>query len=87
LHINTENISKNSPKLAGPEIFDKNGQPIELTTRENECLYYLLAGKSAKQTAAILNISQRTVEFHLDNIKLKAGCRTKIELAGKVKAS
>lgn len=87
LQLQSENIAQNSPKSAGPELLGKNGKPIELTTRENECLYYLLAGKSAKQTAAIMNISQRTVEFHLDNIKLKAGCRTKLELLSKTKVS
>jgi DNA-binding CsgD family transcriptional regulator len=46
-----------------------------------------MQGKSAKQTGAILNISQRTVEFHLDNIKQKAQCRTKLELLGQVKST
>lgn len=59
------------------------GRPVTLTAREKECLYYLVSGKSAKQTAALLNVSPRTVEFHLENIKQKAGCRTKLELLGK----
>lgn len=60
-----------------------NNQVIPLTERELECLHYLILGKSAKQTASILNVSSRTVEFHLNNIKDKAFCRSKIELLSK----
>ncbi len=80
MHIESHNIA-----FASHGLRDKKGKPIELTAREQECLTYLIAGKSAKQTGAILNISQRTVEFHLDNVKVKVGCRTKLELLGKVK--
>ncbi len=57
---------------------------ISLTTKENECLKLLMQGKSAKQSAAILHVSPRTVEFHLENIKNKVGCRNKLELLSKV---
>jgi len=87
LHINSQSISHNSPKLAFGWIKDKKGKNVELTSRESECLSYVMQGKSAKQTGAILNISQRTVEFHLDNIKQKAQCRTKLELLGQVKST
>lgn len=57
---------------------------VDLTEREVECLSHLLKGKSAKLTASLMNISVRTVEFHLNNIKLKAKCRTKLELLSKI---
>lgn len=66
-------------------LFENQRNPVDLTPKEIECLTLLLAGKSAKQTASIMNISTRTVEFHLDNIKNKANCRTKIELLSKTK--
>jgi DNA-binding CsgD family transcriptional regulator len=61
-----------------------NKKTVIFTAKESQCLYYLLQGKSAKQTAALLSLSQRTVEFHLNNAKAKAACRTKLELLSKV---
>lgn len=52
----------------------------ELTTREKQCLLHLSKGLSARETADILNISRRTVEKHLDNVKLKFNCSKKVEL-------
>lgn len=59
-------------------------QNIKLTRREQECLKYLVQGKSAKQTANLLNLSPRTVEIYLDTLKSKLNCRTKLALVGKV---
>jgi len=49
------------------------GQDFVLTLREVECLMYKNQGKTAKEIARILNISYRTVETYLDNIKIKSG--------------
>jgi DNA-binding CsgD family transcriptional regulator len=64
-------------------VFHK-GQKITLTPREFQCLKYLMQGYSAKQTAQVLNISPRTIECYLKNIKEKAECRTQLELLSKV---
>jgi len=56
----------------------------QFTQRELECLFYLKRGLSAKQTAAILFISPRTVEFHLNGLKEKTQSRTKFELLSKL---
>lgn len=43
-------------------------QPMPvLTEREHECLYWSAGGKTSKETAMILGISQHTVYFHLKN--------------------
>ncbi len=55
----------------------------QLTDRENECLYYLVRGKTATQIASIMLISNRTVEKHISNIKLKLHCHTKSDLIEK----
>lgn len=49
-----------------------------LSQRETEVALLLLQGKSNKQMAQVLGISEHTVEFHLGNIyrKLKVGSRT-----------
>lgn len=55
-----------------------------LSKRESECLRLTVRGKSAKQIAAELEISRRTVEEYLNNIKLKFGVFSKSELIDKV---
>lgn len=64
-------------------IYIKN-EAITLTNRESQCLKLILQGKSAKQIAYQLNISTRTAEIHMDNIRRKAKCRTKFELISKL---
>ncbi len=54
--------------------------PFSITKREADCLSHLLKGDSAKVIAKKLIISHRTVEKHLDAIREKAGCRTRLEL-------
>lgn len=48
-----------------------------LTERQSECLFYLLRGFTVPMIAERLAVSKRTVESHIENIKLKAGCFTK----------
>lgn len=49
-----------------------------LTTRETEILQLILAGYTNKAIAAAIFISEKTVEFHLDNIYRKIGVRTRL---------
>lgn len=51
-----------------------------LSNREWDVLTLLLQGKSNKQIASSLDISVRTVEFHLKNIYVKFQVRSRIEL-------
>lgn len=53
---------------------------IHLSKRESDCLEYLVNGMSARQTAEKLNISRRTVEGHISNIKYKFGMNSKFDL-------
>ena len=50
----------------------------DLTTRELEILQLVLAGYTNKAIAAEMFISEKTVEFHLDNIYTKTGARTRL---------
>jgi DNA-binding NarL/FixJ family response regulator len=49
-----------------------------LTRRELEILQLLVAGNTNKAIAAEIYISEKTVEFHLDNIYTKIGVRTRL---------
>jgi DNA-binding NarL/FixJ family response regulator len=50
----------------------------DLTARELEILQLVLAGYTNKAIAAEVFISEKTVEFHLDNIYTKTGARTRL---------
>jgi DNA-binding NarL/FixJ family response regulator len=50
----------------------------DLTARELEILQLMLAGYTNKAIAADIFISEKTVEFHLDNIYTKIGVRTRL---------
>lgn len=56
---------------------------IKLSSREIECIRHLLQGYTATETANLLNLSKRTVEHYLENIKLKSNCYSKLELFNK----
>lgn len=53
----------------------------DLTPRELEILQLVLVGWTNRAIAAELNISEKTVEFHLAKIYAKLGVRTRM-LAG-----
>ena len=53
----------------------------DLTSRELMILQLVLTGYTNKAIAAEMFISEKTVEFHLDNIYTKIGVRTRT-LAG-----
>ena len=61
------------------EIYEL-AQQNSLTKRELQCLSYLSAGNTAKEIARTLNIGHRTVETHINSIRLKTSCQTKKEL-------
>lgn len=60
------------------DLFAK--QVDRLTSREKECLSLVAQGYTMKNTARKLQISPRTVEQHLRNIKDKYGLHTKNQL-------
>jgi DNA-binding CsgD family transcriptional regulator len=58
------------------QVFAEQMLPIsraDLTPREQECLLWVTEGKTTWETSQILNISERTVTFHLQNTVDKLG--------------
>ncbi|MCS5711604.1 methyltransferase domain-containing protein [Candidatus Berkiella aquae] len=53
---------------------------IEFSQREAQVIKHFLNGKAAKEIGALLDISAKTVEFHLASIKEKCHCRKRSEL-------
>jgi DNA-binding CsgD family transcriptional regulator len=54
---------------------------IELTERERAVIHLLAQGLTNKEIAAQLNVSPRTVKFHIDNIFSKLGVNNRTEAA------
>jgi len=52
----------------------------QLSPREKECVKLLVQGKSAKESASLLKLSPRTIEFYFENIKNKLLCSSKQEI-------
>lgn len=53
---------------------------VDFTTRETEVLKWIATGKSDWQIGQILNISDKTVNFHVENMKRKCGVATRIQV-------
>jgi DNA-binding CsgD family transcriptional regulator len=53
-----------------------------LSPQELKCIYLLIEGKTAANIAELLNLSLRTVEMHLNSIKLKINCQKKSDIIG-----
>lgn len=62
--------------------FILNGLPysLHLSKREAECVFFLLRGLTIKKVASTLDLSPRTVEFYLKNVKHKLACKKKNEV-------
>jgi len=59
------------------------GGDVRLTDREKQALTWASRGKSSADIAVILDISERTVNFHMDNAMRKLGVATRIQAAVK----
>ncbi len=79
---------ENYPKKQIKKFFlGEANSNIYFTNREAEVMIKLLQGKTLSTAAVELNLSPRTIEFYVKNMKTKLACRTKSELIGKVFAS
>jgi two-component system NarL family response regulator len=67
-----------------PEIFEKLARRLEaedLTPRETEVLQYIVQGRSNKQIAALLAISQATVKAHINSLLNRLGVSDRTQAA------
>ncbi|HTV33458.1 MAG TPA: response regulator [Methylocella sp.] len=71
-------INARLARIARAEIWPKS---IDLNEREEEMLTWAARGKTSAEIAHIVRLSKRTVDFHLDNARLKLGAATRIEAA------
>jgi len=55
--------------------------PFVLTDREIEALTWVARGKSSADIAVLMHVSERTVNFHINNVIRKVGVATRVQAA------
>jgi DNA-binding NarL/FixJ family response regulator len=70
-----------SARIAGVARNDIWPKLVDMSNREVEVLTWAARGKTSAEIAIILGLSKRTIDFHLDNARLKLGAATRIEAA------
>ena len=79
--VKLRQLRKNFYRQTNAHNFVKvNNKLIKLSSRERECLYYYTNGDTMKLIARHLDISPRTVETYINNIKVKTGYNFKSDL-------
>lgn len=64
--------------------FEQNCKLLHLTSRETEIVHLIMKGKTYKNIATALFISEKTVTKHIQNIFIKAEVSNKVELINKL---
>ena len=59
---------------------------VRLSDREVETLTWAARGKTSAEIAVILNLTKRTVDFHIDNARSKLGVTTRVQAVVKAAA-
>ena len=88
--INNRAIAVNHQQIC-KSVIDERASRVErfisshmlskrLTPREAQCLELVLKGMSSKEIGLQLDISYRTAERHIENIKIKYGCKNRASL-------
>ena len=65
--------------MAVLQIDPKSGVPL-LTAREQQVLEFIAQGLSAKEVAQEIEIAPRTVERHIENVRLKIRARNRTHM-------
>ena len=69
--------SKNKKPFQYSFVLDTHYRNYSLSERQSECLFLLLRGKTSKEMAKILDLSYRTVEGYINEVKIKMQCDSK----------
>jgi DNA-binding CsgD family transcriptional regulator len=68
-------------RLAGVARNEVWPKLVMLSDREIDALTWVARGKTSAQIAEILEVSKRTIDFHLDNARVKLGAATRTQAA------
>ena len=70
-------------RLAGVARMELWPKLVDLNDREVEALTWVARGKTSAEIAQILGLSKRTIDFHIDNARIKLGATTRTQAAVK----
>jgi PAS domain S-box-containing protein len=70
--------ANNELPMEQPATLQPAPETPAISDRERECLRWVSVGKTAWETAVILGLSRRTIEFHLNNAVRKLGASNKV---------
>jgi DNA-binding NarL/FixJ family response regulator len=68
-------------RLNGATRNGTSPKPATLNDREIEALTWVARGKTSAQIAGLVGLSKRTIDFHLDNARIKLGATTRTQAA------
>jgi LuxR family quorum-sensing system transcriptional regulator SolR len=82
LHTASSTIADedNTSKKYETKIFVDVEEKNFLTAKESECVEWYFKGKTSSEIAIIMQISKRTVETHMENVKHKLKCSNMFQL-------
>ena len=63
-------------RVAREEVWPRE---VDLSQRELDVLTWSARGKTSDEIAGILDLSKRTIDFHMDNARAKLGVATRIQ--------
>lgn len=80
-------LASNAPAslVRAVRLLDRR-EPAVLTDREAETLTWAARGKTSSEIAIILGLCKRTVDFHIDNARLKLSATSRIHAVAKATA-
>jgi DNA-binding response OmpR family regulator len=81
--ILTAIITARLARVARTAVWPKQ---VQLTEREIETLTWAARGKTSAEVARILDLTKRTVDFHIDNARVKLNASTRMHAAVKAAA-
>lgn len=82
--MSEEKIQSSNQKIHLMRLFNGNGNSPKtecLTRRELDCVHFIVRGFTSKQIGKKLNLSYRTIETYIENIKEKLFLTSKFEIA------
>lgn len=85
LDVATEVASDAGPGEAGAEVCTAGGQRVKLTPRQAEVLRGILAGRSNREIAEQMRLSEGTVKNHVSALLLTFGARSRAQLISQLR--
>jgi len=77
-----DSVVRDKAASQATELLDTVGIAKKLTKREWQVLNGINRNLSNKQIASELNLSERTVKFHVSSLLVKFGARSRLQLLG-----